>query len=77
MHKMPLATALLARSWASPLFTVERGKQRSFRLHLDRRAELPSGAGNDHQVPMRDFVLTPNHLADGSDRVDNGRSGWV
>src|SRR3984893_19258003 len=68
---------LLARSWASLLFTVERGKPRSFSLHLDRRAELTNSAGNDHQIPMLDFVLTPNHLADRPDRVDNGRSGWV
>jgi hypothetical protein len=77
VQEVAVATGLLARSLASSLFTVERGKPRSFGLHLDRSAELLNSAGNDHQIPMLDFVLTPNHLANRPDRVDNGRSGWV
>ena len=46
-------------------------------LDLNRRSILIGGAGSDHQIAAWGFVLTPHHLANWPDRIDDGRAGGV
>jgi hypothetical protein len=46
-------------------------------LDLNRRSILIGGAGSDHQIAAWGFVLTPHHLANWPDRIDDSRAGGV